>query len=285
MSPSWNERLIVQIGPNAVHAARMRIWPSGVALAEASIAIEGDKDAQPLDSRSAAASESSMGIALRDAINAVSGRGRSITIHLSDVFVTYFVLPWSQSLKGESDWARLAAIHAVRLLDMEATRLQVRVRTARRGAPRLACAVPRTVVEAIRAARPDQGHRIAEVAPHVISAFNAARPILDRHATEHRWILACEDDRVTIGITNAGRWVDIFKAWAAADPQALFAMIEQEALYRGIATPVRALVTPLPWIAAEESFTLPNGFQFQAIGALPSVGTTNEQSLPTARAA
>ena len=164
--------------------------------------------------------------ALGQAAAGMGGAAADVTVVLSNHFVRYALVPWSDALDGAEEeiaFARhtFAATHGERVKGWE-----VRVSAGSRGEARLASAIDRELADALRACFPPGGRaRLVSVQPHLLSAFNLWRRGLPRSA----WLLIVEAQRACIALRTEGRWASVRNARGGFDDaEAWVELLERE---------------------------------------------------------
>lgn len=131
------------------------------------------------------------------------GRGAKVTAVVSSHHVRYALLPWSANLGGEREWEALARLRFDETFGTAVNDWEVRVSPEPKGAPRVAIAVDRAPLEALRAAVKAAGAKLISVQPALMHAFNAKRRVL---RSGPAWLVAPEPGRLTLGLVARGLW-------------------------------------------------------------------------------
>lgn len=121
-----------------------------------------------------------------------------LSIVLSNHFVRYAVLPWSATLRSREDWAAYALHNFTATYGEVVKAWDIRVGTAERGSPVVACAVDRGLIASLK-----ELPGLISVRPHMMAAFNALRPLF--RGTSF-WFVMQEPGRLTISLVSAGKW-------------------------------------------------------------------------------
>jgi len=137
-----------------------------------------------------------------------AGAGREASIILADQFVRYALLPWSDTLKTHEQWLGLArhrfsAVHGPGAADWE-----IKFAETAPSGPRLACAVDRSLVDALTAAADAATVRLVSVQPFLVAAFNRLRAKVIGPAGSC-WLVVEEPGRLTLALFLRGVWATI----------------------------------------------------------------------------
>jgi hypothetical protein len=164
VSPSWRDRIGVSLSPGRVGLLRFsRGWQPQLAQSE----VVQDETA---------AEDVSGSVAIRLLAALLAGESMSqrgdVSVTLSNHFVRYIVLPWSD-LVSDEDWQALAQ-HQFRIVYGDAA-LEWVTTVAWQGPERpvLACASPRALLDMLHATVRTAGMRLESVSPY-FAAFNFA---------------------------------------------------------------------------------------------------------------
>ena len=180
MSLSFPERLLV------------RLAPAEVGIGMKTIACEPQTAAEPW----------------QGAIAALKGEGLSrrcrITVELSNHFVRYALVPWSEALTSMAEEAAYVRHHFARIHGERAKAWTVRASEAPLGAPRLASAVDKGLIDALKAAFPAKGKaKLVSVQPALMALFNRSRGAVPKDGA---WVALAEPDRACVALHMRGSW-------------------------------------------------------------------------------
>jgi hypothetical protein len=121
-----------------------------------------------------------------------------ITLTLSSHLVRYCVVPSSPALRRADDWQAYAAHLFGSTYGAAATGWHIRVATGPARGARLASAVDRGLVEALRSTP-----GVASIQPYLMSAFNTRRRLI---GNECAWFVLHEPGRLTYALVAKGEW-------------------------------------------------------------------------------
>jgi hypothetical protein len=175
----------------------------------------------------------------QDAVKSLPGlvgaRRAEVSITLSNRFARYFALPWSAALAAEADWRGFAERRFETLFGARADAHAILLSASSRSA-RLACAVERALLEAIRGALEAAGHRLASLRPQFAASFDPARREI---GAQDAWCVSQEPGQLTIGLALAGDWRAVRQRRVAADWEAeLPGILERESQLAGLEAPL-----------------------------------------------
>jgi hypothetical protein len=133
-------------------------------------------------------------------------KGHQLSIVLADSFVKYMLLPWSAALKNNDQWLALARHRLSTVYGVQAAQWEVKLTaTAPQGA-RLACAIERSLVEAL-AQRSVAAHvDLVSVQPFLVAAFNQLQHLASAGSC---WLVVEEPGRLTLAYLQAGAWIAV----------------------------------------------------------------------------
>jgi hypothetical protein len=127
-----------------------------------------------------------------------------LTVVLSNHFVRYALVPWSNALASEAEEEAYVRHHFARIHGQRARGWAVRAAEAPAGAPRLASAVDKALIDALRAVFPPKRKaRLASVQPELMEVFNRARGAIPRGGA---WLALAEPERACVALHMGRRW-------------------------------------------------------------------------------
>ena len=143
---------------------RVRISPAEVLAGGRSIACDPAFGAEPWQGAVAALKSLEWTQACR------------VTVVLSNHFVRYAVLPWSDGLSTQAEEEAYLRHHFGKIHGERAKAWTLRASEDRRGVPRLASAIDSALLEELKSAFPKAGKaRLASVQPELMEAINRWR--------------------------------------------------------------------------------------------------------------
>jgi hypothetical protein len=127
-----------------------------------------------------------------------------VTVVLSNHFVRYALVPWSDALSSEAEEEAYVRHHFTRIHGERAKSWLFRSSEARHGAPRLCSAIDRQLLEELKACFPkSRKARLVSVQPQLMTVFNRARSAIPRSGA---WLLVAEPQRACVGLHAGGQW-------------------------------------------------------------------------------
>ena len=219
MSPSWRDRIGVSLSPGRVGLLRFaRGWQPRLVQSEVVLDETETEDA-------------SGSVAIRLLASLLAGESRSrhadVSVVLSNHFVRYVVLPWSDVVSDE-DWQALAQ-HQFRMVYGDVA-LEWVTTVAWQGPERpvLACASPKLLLDLLHGTVRTAGMRLQSVSPYFVASFNFCRR---RLPDDGFWFGVIEPGRFSFGGVEQGTWVSVASRRLAGDETSRLAeTLEQEVL-------------------------------------------------------
>lgn len=133
-----------------------------------------------------------------------------VTLELSNHFVRYALVPWSGALATPAEEEAYVRHHFGMIHGERAKAWAVRATGAAPGAPRLASAVDRALLEAISAIfKGRRGVTLASIQPQLMGRFNAWR---DAVPPSGAWVVMAEPDRACIALHGRAGWRSVQNA-------------------------------------------------------------------------
>jgi hypothetical protein len=133
-----------------------------------------------------------------------------LTIELSNHFVRYALVPWSEQLTTPAEEETYVRHHFARVHGDKALAWAVRASAAPTAAPRLASAVDAALIEEIKAALKGKPRvRLVSIRPLLMGAFNAWRGAVPRAGA---WVVLAETGRACVALHGAAGWRSVQNA-------------------------------------------------------------------------
>lgn len=196
MSPLWADQLTVFLSPTELLAGhRSRgVRPAPMALTKT-----------PVSDQIAGRSSWEPAVAELDHLLQQNPHwaGASLRLVLSNHFVRYALVPWSDDVTNEREYLALARRQFVLTHGRAATHWDIRMRLSDPGESHVACALDTPLLEEIR--RIAQGHRLrlTGAEPLLMAGFNRWRPSL---RTSSHWFLLVEPGMIFGAYVHNHRW-------------------------------------------------------------------------------
>ena len=174
-------------------------------------------------------------------------RTGSLSLVLSNHFTRYLLVPWSERVVNAEELLNYVAAAFEDVYGDVSAGWHLRVSPERPGSPRLAAAVDRELVEAVREVVGRSRLRITSIQPHLMAAFNAFG---QRRETDFVFVVL-EASRLCMIAAQGGVWRHVSGADAPADPVALAMSLEREIELAGLSdeTPPAVFVHATQWPA------------------------------------
>jgi hypothetical protein len=136
-------------------------------------------------------------------------RGRARVI-LSNHFVRYALVPWSEALSGDAEETAYVRHHFTRIHGERAKAWLFRASPASAGAARLCSAIDANLLEQLKACfRRKKASRLVSVQPSLMAAFNRWRGAVPAAGA---WLVLVEPERACVSLHAKGRWQAVHNA-------------------------------------------------------------------------
>ena len=155
---------------------------------------------------------------------AESGTG-TLDVVLSNHFVRYLLVPWSAHIASAEELRGFAAAMFEDIHGDVSAQWDVTVSADRAGAPRLAAAVDRSLLAAIRAAVVPTRLRLASVQPYLMAAYNR---VARAHTGKDFVFMLLEAGRACVLAAQGGKWCYVSTAAAPEPAPALASLLARE---------------------------------------------------------
>jgi hypothetical protein len=126
----------------------------------------------------------------------------SVGVILSNAFVRYALVPWSDALSGEAEETAYVRHHFLRVHGERAKGWTFRASPALARAPRLCSAIDTTLLSALKAALARKA-KLVSVQPALMAVFNRCRGGIPASGA---WLALVEPERACIGLHAKGGW-------------------------------------------------------------------------------
>lgn len=184
---------------------------------------------------------------LESALSRNAGRKAFATVILSNHFMRYALLPWSDVPNGEAEEMAYAR-HAFRQAYGDAAETwELRLSHGGFGMPQLASAVDQRLTAALRDLSGRAGIELESVQPHLMTAYNTCHAILRERSA---WFVLAEPGNLCIALLCRGRLESLRTMRLEGDSRLALPMIlERESLLAESAAPVDEVFLWAPWLA------------------------------------
>jgi hypothetical protein len=220
----WRDQLRIALSPERVVAVRLT---GGLRqrLAAKEILSCGDGTAH----WKSALGAMSQAVSSRDAWQRADA-----TVVLSNHFVRYQLLPWSDEIGSDAELAAYARQSFGQVHGEAAKAWVVSVNEPRRGQPTLACAMDRALLDGLDQSFAASKSRLVSVQPYLASAFNGLRAFVTE---ESAWFVVVENGKLLLSLALNGAWQLVAARKVAAESWAeeLPLLLDREWRLKGIA--------------------------------------------------
>jgi hypothetical protein len=224
VSPLWRKRLRIALAPGSVGAVLMTCGRKPVVEKKLAWACTPEpSDTHPWQAAIRA---------LSGGMGEMQAKGADATIVLSNHFVRYALLPWSEQVTRAEERQAMARISFERHFGRAAGGWAVRLSDDAYGKPSLASAVDVTLPEAIVQACDTAGLRPLSMQPYLMSVFNQYRRQLTAPNT---CLVVAEPRKIGILMAGAGGWFAVRTLPLLGDlSQELAPLVRRELLLAGL---------------------------------------------------
>lgn len=192
MSRLSPDRLVIALSPGEISAARWRGFPRQQIVARSRAACDPAFGAEPWQGAVAALDAFPLQPPCK------------VTIILSNHFVRYALVPWSDALGTPAEEDAYVRHHFVKIHGERARTWLLRSSYSAAGAPRLASAVDAGLIEALGKRFAKSGKaRLASVQPQLMSRFNDWSGLIPAQGA---WLVLAEPGRACVALHAGGRW-------------------------------------------------------------------------------
>jgi hypothetical protein len=137
-----------------------------------------------------------------------------VTLVLSNRFVHYTVVPWSDSLGSKEEELAFARHCFARVHGSAADDWEIKLETVKPGEPRLACAIEQPLIEALNTRMSPLASRYRSLQPHLMASFNRWRGLLGGRPG---WFVVAEPGLLSVALLGGGQWHSVRTLKVGAD--------------------------------------------------------------------
>jgi hypothetical protein len=216
VSRSWPERSCAVLCPDQLQVVRPGArWRRGAAFSFAET-FAGEEDGPTW--------QAAVDALQRFVASPGAGTG-ALDVVLSNHFVRYLLVPWSARIASAEELRNYAAAMFEEIHGERSAGWDVSVSAERAGAPRLAAAVDRALLESIRTVVAPTRLRLASVQPYLMAAYNR---VARAHTGQEFVFMLLEAGRACIVAAQGGRWCHVSTAAAPEPAAALSSLLARE---------------------------------------------------------
>lgn len=196
--------------------------------------------------------------ALEAALPELVSRNSHVTVTLSNHFVRYALIPWSEALSNEQEEMAFARHSFREMYGSDADSWELRISHDKAGMAQLACAVDTRLLDGLRGLFSRTGAGLHSIQPHLMAAYNSCRAILRGRSA---WLALAERDNLCLALLRDGQWFWV-RTIRAGDGwrEALPLLLEREEF---LANADAAVKDVFLWAPDQRDETLPEGSRWQ----------------------
>lgn len=206
--------------------------------------------------------------ALEAALPGVAKRKTAATLILSNHFMRYTLVPWSEALSDEAEQMSYAQYCFRQAYGAAVENWELRLSLGPAGIPQLASAVDGRLLQALRLLFLQSGVVLKSVQPYLMAAYNNCRPRLQNRSA---WLALFEPGCLCLALLQQGRWASVRSMRIGADwREQLPRILEREACMGASDSVPEAVFV---WAPALEKSKLPDSGRWQMHPLQPVVRT------------
>jgi hypothetical protein len=235
VSPLWRDQIRIVLCPQQVILLRLKCgWRPRVG-AKAVISC----DSPPGEPVWQAASN-----VLAMAVEKPEWRNADAVAVLSNHFVRYMLTPWSDELSNDREQIEFARHGFARIFGQAVEQWEVRLGLDEAGAPYVACAVDRALIERLQEITENNRLRLISIQPYLMAAFNHWHA---RFQEGSQWFVLAERGRLCLALLqdNHWRWLRCQRIDEATRAE-LPILLEREEYMAGVPETVRTVLLHAP---------------------------------------
>ena len=164
---------------------------------------------------------------------------------LSNSLVRYQLVPWSDEVNGAAERAVYVRQSFAQVYGDAAAEWMYVVSDVPRGGAWVACAVSRDLLSQLETSITQAGSHLVSVKPHVMTAFNGARRVLNNKSC---WFVQVEKDKLLIALISQGRWQTLGSRQIVGEhwQQELPLLLDREWRLNGVSPVSREVIISAP---------------------------------------
>ena len=168
-----------------------------------------------------------------------------LRVVLANSFVRYQLVPWSDEVNNASERAAYVRQSFAQVYGDAAAEWIYVVSDVPRGAAWVACAVSRDLMLQLESVVAQAGSDLVSVMPHVMTAFNGARSVLQKMDC---WFVQVEKDKLLMALITGGHWQTLSSRQITGErwQQELPLLIDREWRINGVQLVSREVVISAP---------------------------------------
>ena len=149
-----------------------------------------------------------------------------VTLVLSNRFVHYAVVPWSETITSKEEDLAFARHCFARVYGSDADDWEIKLSSAPPRKPRVACAVEPSLIEALSTCMSPLAGRYRSLQPYLMASFNRWRT---RLGGRPGWFVVAEPGLLSVALLRDGQWHSVRTLKVGPDwPQELRGVLSRE---------------------------------------------------------
>ena len=209
---------------------------------------------------------------LEAALPEFSDRKSYATVVLSNHFIRYALIPWSDALSDEQEEMAYAQHSFSEMYGRDSSTWELRISSGRPGRSQMASAVDARLLGSLRELLGRFGVNLQSIQPHLMQAYNACHTLLRERSA---WLALIENGNLCLALLRDGRWswvrtMRIGTSWYEELPL----LLERETFNANTATSINDV---LLWAPEHEEASFVSGgrwnIQKMLPPLMPSLGT------------
>ncbi len=194
MSPLWRDQIRIALCPDRIVLVKM---------ARGRHPRIADKRIVPCSADAGEAPWQAPLAALKEALPAFAGKRADAVAILSNSFVHYALVPWSDHLADEEEEQAYVRHQFAKIHGDRATRWAFRLSPDAPGAPRAASAVDQRLLSALTTIVTERGLRLGSIQPYLMTAVNQWRQSFNGLTA---WFALVEGGRLCLALFHRDQW-------------------------------------------------------------------------------
>lgn len=140
---------------------------------------------------------------LETALPELVRNSQHVTVTLSNHFVHYALIPWSEALSNGREEMAFARHSFREMYGSDADSWELRINHDKVGMAQLACAVDTRLLDGLRGLFSRTGVRLHSIQPHLMAAYNSCRAQLRGRSA---WLALAERGNLCLALLRDGQW-------------------------------------------------------------------------------
>ena len=141
--------------------------------------------------------------ALEGVLPSLAHRNSHVTAIISNHFVRYVLIPWSDALSNDREEMAFARHSFREMYGSDADSWELRINHNKAGMAQLACAVDIRLLDGLRGLFNRKGVRLHSIQPHLMAAYNSCRATL---RNRNAWLVIPERSNLCLALLQDGQW-------------------------------------------------------------------------------